>query len=467
MDNQRDHEPKKQFSLTRAALNTCERAGSNSASVMNTSATSIWALKQAFFLAVIAVLTCAARAGEIHEAAKAGDTNKFRALLSADPSAVNQQDSDGNTAIHVAIRANNRAIVELSLAFNPDLQIKNNSGWTPLKLAQGYGRTEVVTLLEGGTSVVIATNLQKIKGGIQEVNPATGLPVAVPVTVSVTDMYHYTEAQEQELQAAIIKCNLLQSEYQNLAQDISFISFKALDTGVDGCRIEMDGDDYYLFGFKAQSDRFYSRLAVGKTSNYTYETVNKSRRTIPSFTVCSPTELDNLARKRLQVEQAKSNYGKLLATKTIITGNERALKSNLISAEKSEAYGMQRMAERYRNGEGVEKDLAKANNLFKKAEEATLEDNKHLLEANQIRDQASAKLRFQRLLQFADKGDYRSLANLARCYRDGIGTEKDLNKALEHFEKCKLLMQNAATVHSDSYQSEIDDIKKQIAPSAR
>jgi TPR repeat protein len=48
-------------------------------------------------------------------------------------------------------------------------------------------------------------------------------------------------------------------------------------------------------------------------------------------------------------------------------GYERALKYNQDLADKGDAYGLLRMGERYRDGEGVDKDLKKAREYFTKA----------------------------------------------------------------------------------------------------
>lgn len=51
-------------------------------------------------------------------------------------------------------------------------------------------------------------------------------------------------------------------------------------------------------------------------------------------------------------------------------GKAKALASNQAAADKGDAYGLMRMGERYRDGEGVEKDLAKAKEYFQKAANA-------------------------------------------------------------------------------------------------
>lgn len=47
-----------------------------------------------------------------------------------------------------------------------------------------------------------------------------------------------------------------------------------------------------------------------------------------------------------------------------------ALKANMVAAEKGDAYGLLRMGERYRDGDGVEKNLDKARDYFIRAERA-------------------------------------------------------------------------------------------------
>ena len=282
---------------------------------------------------------------------------------------------------------------------------------------------------------------------------------------AAVDMYHYTDNDELELQAAIIDFNLAQSEYQDLASKYSVISFKALDSGGDGCRIEIYGKDYYLHGYKASSDRYYSNLTVKDSGDYTYSTVNNSSRTIPSYTVCSSEELRILANKRIQAAQAQLKYSKLAKNKSVKIGNERALKANTESAEKGETYGLRRMAERYSKGDGVEKNLKKAEELFKKAEEAGLSEESKSLAARQIHEENADKQNFELAQRATDNGSYTSAATLARYYRDGKGTDKDLKKALEYFEKARALKPYNPV--PDSIQTEMDEVKRQLKPSEK
>ena len=49
---------------------------------------------------------------------------------------------------------------------------------------------------------------------------------------------------------------------------------------------------------------------------------------------------------------------------------ERVLKINQDAAAKGDSFGLLRMGERYRDGDGVEKDLAKAKEYLQKAADA-------------------------------------------------------------------------------------------------
>jgi hypothetical protein len=77
-----------------------------------------------------------------------------------------------------------------------------------------------------------------------------------------------------------------------------------------------------------------------------------------------PTPEQIAARKQAETEaQAKAAEQKKKADGV-------ALKSNQDAAAKGDAYGLMRMGERYRDGDGVEKDLAKANEYLQKAADA-------------------------------------------------------------------------------------------------
>jgi len=81
-----------------------------------------------------------------------------------------------------------------------------------------------------------------------------------------------------------------------------------------------------------------------------------------------PTPEEIAAAKAAQ-EKAKSDAkAKFEASKK--AGELRALKANQDAAAKGDTFGLMRMGERYRDGEGVEKDLIKAREYLQKAVDA-------------------------------------------------------------------------------------------------
>ena len=80
------------------------------------------------------------RAGEIHDAAAAGDLNKVRALIEADPTLLESKDNDGNTPLISACFAPPSFIPKVAVANflidkGANVNAKNNWGGTPLYVA--------------------------------------------------------------------------------------------------------------------------------------------------------------------------------------------------------------------------------------------------------------------------------------------------------------------------------------------
>ena len=93
------------------------------------------------------------------------------------------------------------------------------------------------------------------------------------------------------------------------------------------------------------------------------------------------------------------------------------------------------MAERYRDGDGVEKDESKSAEYFKKYEAAVAEEQRVIIEENKSKELAAQKQKFDWYIIEADKGSLSGLIGAGKCYRDGTGVEKDLKKAREYFDK--------------------------------
>lgn len=108
-------------------------------------------------------------AGAIHDAAAAGDLEKVRSLVQADPALANER-AMGTTPLHQAARNGHLKVVEFLVAAGANVNTKDSSGLTPLKLALGYQRKEVAAFL-------------RERGGVETVVPAAVPPKAVPVVV--------------------------------------------------------------------------------------------------------------------------------------------------------------------------------------------------------------------------------------------------------------------------------------------
>lgn len=85
--------------------------------------------------------------GEIHDAAKAGDAEKVKALLKSRSDLVNSRDATGRTPLHVAALFGKKDVVIVLLANKADVTAKANGGQTPLLWAASNGNKDVVALL--------------------------------------------------------------------------------------------------------------------------------------------------------------------------------------------------------------------------------------------------------------------------------------------------------------------------------
>jgi hypothetical protein len=85
--------------------------------------------------------------GEIHDAAKAGDLGKVKALLKGNPDLASSKDCTGWTPLHLAALRGFNDLTELLLANNAEVNAKDNTGHTPLHDVRAGDRTGVRQLL--------------------------------------------------------------------------------------------------------------------------------------------------------------------------------------------------------------------------------------------------------------------------------------------------------------------------------
>ena len=124
-------------------------------------------------LLVALALSCLASCGRkgVHDAAKAGDLEKAKALLKDPPDLVFNKDNDGRSPLHWAASHGHKNVVELLLANKAELNAKDNNGGTPLLYATAGGRGDVVQLLLANKAEVNA----KDKGGMTPLHWAASM----------------------------------------------------------------------------------------------------------------------------------------------------------------------------------------------------------------------------------------------------------------------------------------------------
>lgn len=109
---------------------------------------------------------------------------------------------------------------------------------------------------------------------------------------------------------------------------------------------------------------------------------------------------------------------------------EESFQYDLTYANKGNLDALRRMSERYRIGDGVEIDTNKAAEYNQKYEEMFQTEAERIAEKQRLAEQADLRQKFLQNVFLADQKDnVQSALYVENCYRNGIGTEKDLIKA--------------------------------------
>lgn len=96
---------------------------------------------------IVIISVTPAVCGEIHDAVKAGDVTKVKALLKEDPDLVFGKDDRGCTLLHIAAMYGHKDVAALLIANKAEVNAKASKGMTPLFLAAAQSYKEVVILL--------------------------------------------------------------------------------------------------------------------------------------------------------------------------------------------------------------------------------------------------------------------------------------------------------------------------------
>ncbi|PNY25572.1 Uncharacterized protein TCAP_04488 [Tolypocladium capitatum] len=83
----------------------------------------------------------------LHIAAEGGHDSMVDMLLTSGHIAIDESDSDANTALHVAVAGQKLVVALLLLRYGANPNAENAEGWTPVHLAVQTGSLEIVEAL--------------------------------------------------------------------------------------------------------------------------------------------------------------------------------------------------------------------------------------------------------------------------------------------------------------------------------
>ena len=107
---------------------------------------------------VLAAACWASSQADLFEAVRAGDTEKVKALLQADPKLAEARTEDGSTALHLAALEGQAAVAQLLLASGAHVNARGLREETPLHMAMYDGHREVAEVLLASHAEVNARN---------------------------------------------------------------------------------------------------------------------------------------------------------------------------------------------------------------------------------------------------------------------------------------------------------------------
>jgi hypothetical protein len=138
---------------------------------------------------ILSLSSFSSRAGDIIEAAKAGDLAAIQASVTADPAVVNARDNDGNTPLLWAVKRGKTDVAKFLLSKGANPSLANKSGASPVQMARALEETDVLELMEGKTGT---TREAKPETGQAVENQARGFPPAEqPIPAGAVDTLDY------------------------------------------------------------------------------------------------------------------------------------------------------------------------------------------------------------------------------------------------------------------------------------
>ena len=162
------------------------------------------------------------------------------------------------------------------------------------------------------------------------------------------------------------------------------------------------------------------------------------------------TEDEKRAREEKVAAQRRAEEERLLQINEAI---RREVKKDQEQADEGDSIALRRMGNRYRDGNGVERDSAKAAEYYKKADESIEAKVKKLAEEQRQKELEEQQQRIATYETLSNKGSVTAMIALGKCYRDGNGAEKNLQKAKEIFQK-------AANTYTAGFERAREDAAK-------
>ena len=130
-----------------------------------------------------------------------------------------------------------------------------------------------------------------------------------------------------------------------------------------------EGVDFFVanFPYQVAEDENISGYFAKEAGVYTYATAIGGTKTIRKLDYGAVYIPPPPTTKQIAAAKQAAEAKKIIDDQRAKAGADRALKANQDAADKGDAYGLLRMGERYRDGEGVEKDSAKARDFLNQA----------------------------------------------------------------------------------------------------
>jgi hypothetical protein len=147
-------------------------------------------------------------------------------------------------------------------------------------------------------------------------------------------------------------------------------------------------------------------------------------------------EIVMAAQRRLQAARDELTAVQNEAAEKMKSAIEQALKYDQMYADRGNIDALRRMKDRYCTGDGVQIDTNKAAEYERKFEIFFHKGAEQIAERNRIVEQEALRQKFSRNLAMMDKhADAECALYIEKCYRYGLGTQKDLSKADEYHAK--------------------------------